>query len=291
MSCFQGSETYESDTSDEDVAFVKRTGPKKAKISRDFGGNAYEEIDSDDLISDDNDELRFKTKAANEFSNLSFKNRNRNDPNAPKIKETLHLEIASPSQVIKYSINELKKKIENLQDSLSSEDSPRASYLNKSSSSSNSSSDDEDDVKAVQTKKKHISIYHQPTKNTWKLIWKKDETFREVLSRIPEQFRKCQILFNGIKWRAGEVLFESVHDNDNLFLVDEKKQDEMIKLRIMLSEDNIKKVKVSKSNTWRYIIDKLGVGKKLFFDGNELPLDQKIGSNDEVVDEDQIDLE
>ena len=139
----------------------------------------------------------------------------------------------------------------------------------------------------------------------WHLVWDRKSQFFEVINKLPPKYWDYDIIIDGTTWKSSDVFYDLVHNGDVLVITEPKVpstnapgmgshsqggEDGMRKISFLMPDGSKKKTKVSLDSTWREALEKLGVGTSLLFDGDELDLDEKIGDNPDIEDEDQIDV-
>ncbi|EAY10358.1 hypothetical protein TVAG_109420 [Trichomonas vaginalis G3] len=144
--------------------------------------------------------------------------------------------------------------------------------------------------------RKLVHISSIESGNRWKVIWDQKDTFEQILYKISPELRNSIVTFSGIQWKINEVTFDIVSNGEEITLSEpapeqhEPQNSNDRKLSFLLPDGTKKKLKVPLDKTWGYVLKSIGTGTKLLFDGEELNLRQKISSNQDIEDEDQIDV-
>lgn len=144
--------------------------------------------------------------------------------------------------------------------------------------------------------KKVVQIISQENGNKWIKEWDQKETFEQLLYKISSDLRNSQITFSGIEWKINEVTWDIVSNGEEIYLsqampdASEAQNTDERKLSFLLPDGTKKKLKVPLNKTWGYVLKQIGTGSKLMFDGEKLNLNEKIGNNHDIEDEDQIDV-
>jgi signal recognition particle subunit SEC65 len=294
------------DDSDVPAAPKKEKNPKNPKISESPKKNsAFLVIGDDDESENDtgNELTRMITRSScrgpqippleKEIARASYMMRKiytEADVPNPEIKEN------PETRALKESYDEVKNMIKKLEEEVNSVEVASVKYPAKSVALPDDGSDGEAEV--VSDKKKVI-LTTQDKSIEWLLYWGKDVSFSEVLVAIPEKYRNCEISIDGIQMSPEQIPYDLVNPGDTLILfpsqeepvsLQTKDDGEFIRLSFLLPDGTKKKLKIPLDFTWGEALEKLGVGRKLMFDGEPLNARQKVGSNDDIEDEDQIDV-
>lgn len=116
-------------------------------------------------------------------------------------------------------------------------------------------------------------------------ILKSGQSFLSVFQTLPQKFQDYNVQIDGLVYDPKEVMNELLSDYTKIVLVFFKK------LAVALPNGDKKKVALNPNQTFKDILIKLGIPNgKLMFDGDELPLNQKISENNDLEDGDQIDV-
>ena len=169
------------------------------------------------------------------------------------------------------------------------------------------SDDDDVEVEDSDPTKKKLLFKTADDTFEWHLVWEQKDSFYKVMDKLPPKYREYDIKIDGTQWNVVDVFYDLVHNGDVLILIEPSNSmgssygdggshsqgggdDNMRKVSFLMPDGTKKKIKIPLDSTWREILEKLGTGKALLFDGEEIDLDEKVGDNDEIEDEDQIDV-
>ena len=271
----------------------------KRNIRNDDDNDYEPDNDFDDFMNQNGNPRRISTRL---HTNNSYYQREVDVPIPPL--KTIPEKDPNSTAVLRAK-NDLLKTLENLEKDIDDFDEKSTKQTIISADSSDSSSDviEQDDINDNPVKKKIILRTADDTFE-WKLHWFSKDSFVTLLESIPEKFRSCNVIIDGISWTPDDMPYDMVHNGDILTLTQpignsqggasshsQGGNEQMRKITFLLPDGTRKKTKVQLEWTWGEALKKLGVGKSLIFDGEVLDLEEKIGENDEIQDEDQVDIE
>ena len=196
-------------------------------------------------------------------------------------------------------LREVQHDLQNLESALN-DDIVSQNTVNQKQNKTTFDSDD-DKIQSSIDQPKRVVIVHSASNNMWRVVWRSNFSFLDVLKQyIPKQIRKGQanVVFDDREWNINEFSFDIVRNDDFIYLNSDYSTNlesrEIIRKKLVFSftDGKRRKVLVPICKTWGYVLKKFGNEfSKLFFDGEELDLNEVIEDNKEIGNEDQIDVE
>lgn len=135
-------------------------------------------------------------------------------------------------------------------------------------------------------------VFEDPDGAEFERILHKEQSLADLIQGFPQKLRECAISIDGVVWNPESVTYDLLSDYTKVKL--EIVVDTMAAFRrLSFAMPNGEKVKirVDENSTFGDILAKLSCNNaRLFFDGYELDLNQRVVDNDELEDGEQIDV-
>lgn len=276
----------ESDVSDDDIQIesaISPTTPKskklknspnskqKVKKTRSSSRNKSDDDDDDVIITDKPFSLQQQDDIPPEFTEPIYPFEN--DYQAPILK-------SKESQALEVAVNDIRKDITKM--------------LNDD--------DDDDDIvlnpapAPIPKKEGDLTLIfvYPPEDFQEEKIMHAGQTFLSVFQTLPDRFEDYSVQIDGLTYDPKEVLIELLSDYTKVILTEPEQSASLKgfkKLAFVLPSGEKKKLALDPNWTFKETLIKLNIPNgKLMFDGEELPLNQKISENDDLEDGDQLDV-
>ena len=139
-----------------------------------------------------------------------------------------------------------------------------------------------------------VFLVDQDDHKEWKMTLKENESVADILEKLPEDYRKRQIIYNDRTWPPNALIPEVLEPMSVIYFESQGNKDDdsnTIKLTFMLPNGEKKKLKLNLDMTFMDVLKNLEFPKaKLYFDGDEVQLNKRIADNKDIQDCDQLDV-